>query len=177
MIAQKPRGTSADAVALAAGRDAERPGQASCQAVLNSPGKGSLQFAPVARQGKGQTILIVDDEPFLVRTTGLILEDIGYRALTALSGSEALAIFRQNRQRISLVLLDLSMSGMSGEQTFDGLREIAPDVRVLISSGHGVEGKVSALLERGCSGFIQKPFDVATLSAKLAELLPPERGC
>jgi two-component system, cell cycle sensor histidine kinase and response regulator CckA len=131
----------------------------------------SSPAVPVVPHGATKTILIVDDEEYFVRTTKLLLEAMGYDVLTALAGSEAVDLFRQNRQRISLVILDLSMPGIGSDQVFDGLREIEPDIKVLLLSGYSVEGHATELLERGCNGFIQKPFNVATLTTRLKELL------
>lgn len=154
--------------------------------VESEPGKGAtfivyLPFVerphaadkspPVASRPRGKTILLVDDEAHIVRTCTLLLESLGYQVLTAQGGREAVDVFRANRERISLVILDLTMPDMNGSQAFDALRQVSSDVKVLLSSGYSVEGQASAILARGCNGFIQKPFTVATLSAKLKELL------
>ncbi|MCU0693944.1 MAG: response regulator [Polyangiaceae bacterium] len=71
---------------------------------------------------------------------------------------------------LSLVILDMTMPEMSGAATFDAIREIAPEVKVLLASGFTLEGQAQDLLDRGCNGFIQKPFDLATLSQKIQTL-------
>lgn len=72
---------------------------------------------------------------------------------------------------LSLVLLDMTMPEMSGARTYERIRELAPDLKVLLTSGFSADGQARALLELGCSDFIQKPFDLAQLSAKIRRLL------
>ena len=91
--------------------------------------------------------------------------------MTASGGTQALDLVRHHRESISLVILDMTMPGMSGCQTYDALQEIAPGIKVLLSSGYSIDGQAQEILARGCNGFIQKPFDIATLSAKLREIL------
>lgn len=106
-----------------------------------------------------------------MRLTGRLLRSMGYEVLTARSGAEAVELIRGSPGGIALVILDMVMPEMSGEQTFDAIRAIAPSLKVLLSSGYSVEGQAMGILARGANGFIQKPFDVAGLSAKLRELL------
>jgi two-component system cell cycle sensor histidine kinase/response regulator CckA len=126
---------------------------------------------PITPRVGRETILIVDDEEHIVKTSKLLLEAMGYHVLTAKNGREAVEVYSQCHERISLVILDMTMPGMSGGQTFDALREVSSGVKVLLSSGYGVEGEASAIIARGCNSFLQKPFTVAGLSAKLKELL------
>jgi PAS domain S-box-containing protein len=124
----------------------------------------------VIRRGVG-TILIVDDEAMLTGICARMLKSIGYNALTASRGKEAIEIVRQRAAEISLVILDMIMPEMSGRQTYDALQQIAPGIKVLLSSGFSLEGQAQEILASGCNGFIQKPFDLATLSAKVSEIL------
>jgi two-component system, cell cycle sensor histidine kinase and response regulator CckA len=96
---------------------------------------------------------------------------LGYTVLTAQSGQEAIEIYQSRREDIDLVILDLIMPGMSSTSTFDELKEIDPEIDVLLSSGHGADGQAQAILQRGCRGFIQKPFTLGQLSWKLHEIL------
>ncbi len=124
--------------------------------------------APV-RQAHG-TILIVDDEEQLLRIYASLLRTMGYEVLTASSGPTAVAVVREHHARISLVILDLTMPGMSGASTFDAIREISPAIKVLLASGYSVDGHAQELLRRGCNGFIQKPFDATALCEKIRSL-------
>lgn len=120
---------------------------------------------------KAAKILIVDDEPTLVRLTDRILTALGYRTLTTSSGDEACRSFRENKDRIDLVLLDYVMPGMSGEETYQKLREIDPEVRVLLSSGYSREGKPQSLINQGVQGFIQKPYVMQELAEAVRKAL------
>jgi two-component system, cell cycle sensor histidine kinase and response regulator CckA len=127
--------------------------------------------APVnpVRPGHG-TVLVVDDEERLLHLCGRLLQAMGYQVLTASGGRAAVELMRQHHTRISLVILDLTMPEMSGARTFEAIRAISPTVKVLIASGASVEGQAQELLDKGCSGFIQKPFDAAALSEKIQSL-------
>jgi len=93
--------------------------------------------------------------------------------LTAPGGAQAIELVRQHGAKISLVLLDMTMPEMSGRQTYETLEKILPGIKVLVSSGYSIEGQAQALLDSGCKGFIQKPFDAVDLSAKVQAILQP----
>jgi CheY-like chemotaxis protein len=96
---------------------------------------------------------------------------MGYQVLVARGGGEAIAIFRQNKRTIALVILDLVMPDMGGSEVYDELKTIHPAVKVLLSSGYSRTGKAAEILNRGCNGFIQKPFNIKDLSRKIREIL------
>jgi len=118
-----------------------------------------------------ETILLVDDEPLILDVGKRLLEFLGYRVCSAGNGQEALDLYRQKGGEIDLVLLDMVMPGLSGGEVFDQLRQIDPDVRVLLSSGYSIDGQAQRIIERGCRGFLQKPFQVQQLSRKVREIL------
>jgi two-component system cell cycle sensor histidine kinase/response regulator CckA len=121
-----------------------------------------------------ETILIVDDELAILRVTGDILNTLGYEVLIAKSGPEAVHLYWQQADRIDLVILDMVMTNMGGEDTFDLLKAIRPDVRVILFSGYSMTGQVQQLMEQGCRGFIPKPFRMADLAKKVREVLDQE---
>jgi two-component system cell cycle sensor histidine kinase/response regulator CckA len=124
-------------------------------------------------RGSG-TILLVDDEE-AVRTIGArILERLGYKVIPASSGQEALNLVRQSHEPLDLIVLDMIMPGLSGRETFYRLKEIDPGIRVLLYSAHSMDEDVHLMLEKGALGFIQKPYRIAALSQKIAEMLS---GC
>jgi PAS domain S-box-containing protein len=105
-----------------------------------------------------ETVLLVDDEEMIIDVGGQLLEKMGYKVLIAKSGKEATEIYEKNKDKIDIVILDMIMPDMSGGNTFDRLKEINPEIKVLLSSGYSINGQATEILERGCDGFIQKPF-------------------
>ncbi|NPU83659.1 MAG: CHASE2 domain-containing protein [Syntrophaceae bacterium] len=127
---------------------------------------------PAMESSRGrETILLVDDEQENITVMKELLEDLGYRIVCAGSGQEATAVFMMRKDSIDLVILDMVMPGMGGGQTFDALRAIDPGVKVILSSGYSIEGEARSILDRGCNGFIQKPFLINDLSRIIREVL------
>ncbi|MBU2547287.1 MAG: PAS domain S-box protein [Proteobacteria bacterium] len=121
--------------------------------------------------GGSETILLVDDEPMVLDVGRKMLEWLGYRVLAARSGREALEMYQSRGQEIDLVILDMIMPGFGGGQTFDQLKKIDPDVRVILSSGYSLNGQAMDIMKRGCRGFIQKPYNLDGLSVRVREAL------
>jgi len=120
--------------------------------------------------GKG-TVLMVDDEKMILDVCVPMLASLGYSALTAASGEEAIRIFKEKGAGIDLIILDMIMPDTGGGEVFDRMKAIDPGVRVLLSSGYSIDGQATEIIARGCMGFIQKPFSMKQLSEKLAEIL------
>ena len=118
-----------------------------------------------------ETILLVDDEKTVMEVNKELLESMGYTVYVAGSGQEGLAVYMEKKDKIDLIILDMVMPGISGGVTFDRLREINPDVNVLLSSGYSLNGKAQEIMDRGCNGFLQKPFLMEELSGKVREML------
>jgi two-component system cell cycle sensor histidine kinase/response regulator CckA len=118
-----------------------------------------------------ETVLLVDDEQLIIDVGSKLLQKMGYRVLTAGNGKQAIEIYRRNKGAIAIVILDLIMPQVSGGEVYDRLREIDPQVRVLLSSGYSVDGQAAEILKRGCNGFIQKPFRPDALSKKIRAIL------
>ena len=117
-----------------------------------------------------ETILLVDDEEVMVELGRDLLEAIGYRVVTARDGKEAIEIYRDNKDQIDLVILDMVMPRMGGGNAYDKMREIDPNVKVLLSSGYSMDSEAKEILARGCDAFIQKPFGMEGLSQKIREV-------
>lgn len=117
------------------------------------------------------TLLLVDDEEDVRRVGKELLEAVGYEILTAASGEDALLIYMKDKGRISLVILDMIMPGMNGTETYKRLRNIDPDVKILICSGYRQNQQLAELLSDANVGFIQKPFQIAALSRRIAVFL------
>jgi two-component system cell cycle sensor histidine kinase/response regulator CckA len=118
-----------------------------------------------------EMVLLVDDEDSIVDVGEEILHMMGYQVLSARSGKEALELYQKSQATIDIVVLDMIMPEMGGEKTYDKLKEINPKVKVLLSSGYSIDGKAKEILEKGCDGFIQKPFTIEELSQKIREVL------
>ena len=118
-----------------------------------------------------ETVLLVDDEDMILDVGTQILEKMGHKVLKAKSGQEALELFQKHKDLIDLVILDMIMPGVSGGETFDSIKAIDPEAKVLLSSGYSIDGQATEILKRGCNGFIQKPFRMKDLSLKIQEVL------
>ncbi|MCL6498496.1 MAG: PAS domain S-box protein, partial [Firmicutes bacterium] len=121
--------------------------------------------------GAGETILVVDDEEPLCNLLRDVLTRRGYRVLVATDGQEALRLYQEHAGRIDLVILDMTMPGLSGTQTFDALRALDPRVRILLTSGYTQERAARDAVARGAKGFLQKPFLISELAARVREAL------
>ncbi len=122
-------------------------------------------------RGGNETILLVDDEEF-IRELGVdVLGRAGYTVLTANNGENALELYRQERARIDLVILDLIMPGMGGSKCLEELLTIDPHTRVLIASGYSPDGPTKGALDSGAKGFVSKPYDTNQLLQLIREIL------
>ncbi len=123
-----------------------------------------------------ETILIVDDESLILDVGRELLKALGYKVFTAQNGSTAIDICTQAKESIDLVILDMVMPEMSGGEIFDELKKIKPDVKVLLSSGYSINGQASKIINRGCVGFIQKPFTMGEIAIHLRKILDDKSG-
>ncbi|MES0362420.1 MAG: PAS domain S-box protein [Desulfobacteria bacterium] len=117
------------------------------------------------------TVLLVDDEEVILEVGRELLEALGYRVLLAQDGKEAVKVYGKNQDKIDIVVLDVVMPGMGGGEAYDRMKDINPDIKVLLSSGFSIDGEASKILERGCNGFIQKPFTMKELSGEIGKIL------
>ncbi|MFP4445325.1 MAG: response regulator [Desulfosudaceae bacterium] len=131
---------------------------------------GNRVESPKLRQGDG-TILLVDDEEMVINACRRLLSRLNYHVLSAQTGEQALAIYKDRGGEVDLVILDMLMPGMSGDMVFDRLMEMDPAVKVLVSSGYSFNQEIASLLDRGCRGFIQKPFDSQSISEKIQDII------
>jgi two-component system cell cycle sensor histidine kinase/response regulator CckA len=117
------------------------------------------------------TILLVDDEDIITDVGGKMLERLGYQVIIAENGRQAVETYQEWHQDIDLVILDMIMPAMSGFETYNRLKIINPQIKVLLSSGYSEKGQAGEIVARDRQGFIQKPFDLAQLSQKIAAIL------
>ena len=123
-----------------------------------------------AVNGSG-TILMVDDEDMVIEVGSKLLQRLGYNVLTARNGLQAVDIYQANQGEIDCVILDMIMPDQNGGETYDQLKQIDNDIIVLLSSGYSLNDQATEILDRGCNGFIQKPFNLKELSWKIREVL------
>ena len=159
--------------------------------IESSPGEGTAFriFFPVCRteptevhearkpvkpwKGSG-TVLLVDDEEIIRDVASEMLELLGLTVLTAKDGREAVEIYRKRGKEIRLVILDLKMPRMGGEEAFEEIRRLNPEAVVVLSSGYNEKEFDGNVVFKGLAGFIQKPYRLDTLSEKLWEVLGEE---
>ena len=127
--------------------------------------------AAAPRKEGPQTILVIDDEDGVRRVAKAVLESAGYRVLTAADGSQGVAVFKLHQEEIDAVLLDLSMPVMNGEETLHALRQLAPGICVLLTSGYNEQEVVQRFAGKGLAGFLAKPFGPRDLLARMGEVL------
>ena len=132
---------------------------------------GDATVMRASAQEGNETVLLVDDDPLILDVGKAMLAALGYAVLVAKGGKEAVEIYRNHGDRIRLVILDMIMPDMGGGKTYDQLKEIDPGVDVLLSSGYSIDGQAAAIMNRGCNGFIQKPFDLQSLSEKVRTII------
>jgi PAS domain S-box-containing protein len=138
------------------------------QRMITAPSAESGMFGAIS--GK---ILVVDDENDVRNLCMEIVEYLGFQAIGAADGNEALQIFREHACEIDLVILDMTMPNMDGVNAFHGLRRIRPDVKVIISSGYSEKDVSSHFTGDRPSEFIQKPFKVEELQTEIRRLMNP----
>ena len=115
--------------------------------------------------------MLVDDEQKVLTVCGDSMKLLGYTVYTADSGDKAVGIFAEKSEAIDVVVLDMIMPGLSGKETYRRLKQIDPQVRVLLASGYAMEGQAEEILKEGCTAFIQKPFKMEQLSLTIQEIM------
>ncbi|MCP3954835.1 MAG: PAS domain S-box protein [Desulfobacterales bacterium] len=135
----------------------------------NRAAKSFIRPEQIVR-GKGK-VLLVDDEEIVTEVASEMLKKAGYSVISANSGREALEIYLEQSADIALIILDMIMPDLGGGELFDLIREINPRARVLLSSGYSIDGRASEIMERGCNGFIQKPFNLEQIARKIDNIV------
>jgi PAS domain S-box-containing protein len=155
------------------------PGQGARFEVYLPPAHSRPQRPAVAKESaraeSARTILVVDDEEIVRRTAQAALERYDYPVLLAENGQAGVEIFRQNASRVALILLDLTMPVMGGEEASRYLRAIRHDVPILISSGYNETEVARRFTGRGIAGFVQKPFNPANLIRQVRTAIAGQR--
>ena len=123
-----------------------------------------------AKSNKQSVILIADDDDLCLDVGVKMLQKLGYEVLDARDGKETIEVFCDNKNEIDLVILDMKMP-YNGGTAFSQLQKINANVKVIIASGYAEDQQIREMMEKGCSGFIQKPFSIDVLSHKIMNVL------
>jgi PAS domain S-box-containing protein len=118
-----------------------------------------------------ETIMVIDDEEYILASLQAMLESLGYSVMNANGGRAAVELYEAQGDAIDLVLLDMIMPDMSGREVFDRIKTVRPDAKVILASGYSLNSQAEDVLNRGGSGFIQKPVDLVHLSQMIREVL------
>ncbi len=145
-------------------------------AVATKEARPAEKERPSLPEGKGEIILVVDDESLILETAKATLEGRGYRVLTARDGREAVELYHQHRGEIQAVLLDMMMPGMDGQATMTALEELDSDVRIIASSGLRMSGPAAKAIAAGSRVFLPKPYTDEQMLAVLANVLKKDEG-
>ncbi len=137
-------------------------------ASVKAPAEDERPAAP--HRGTG-IILVADDEEDVRMMVRAMLESLEYRVLEARDGREAVDLYRERSGEIDLVLLDMMMPGMTGEEAFAEIRRISPSARSVLMSGYDDRGRIAQVVDSGFSGFLQKPFRRWELGQKVSDAL------
>jgi signal transduction histidine kinase/CheY-like chemotaxis protein len=136
-----------------------------------TPHKKKPEFSITRTRTGNETILLVDDEKVITDVTGAMLTTLGYDVIIASDGEEAVSIYQEKGTHIDLVIMDVVMPGMGGGEAIDLIREINPQVKVILCSGYSMSGAVKAIMDKGVQTFLKKPFRMNDFSQKIREVL------
>jgi DNA-binding NtrC family response regulator len=116
-------------------------------------------------------ILVADDEPVMRDMAMQILTEFGFQVITAEDGEECISLFKERKEEIRAVILDMAMPVMSGKEAYLGMQKIDPDVCVILVSGFLQDDRVQEILDLGVCGFVQKPYSVSRFMDELKSVL------
>ncbi|MBN1105899.1 MAG: response regulator [Deltaproteobacteria bacterium] len=116
------------------------------------------------------SVFLVDDEETIREVGREVLKALGYQVMTAGDGEEAVRLYQRQWRGIDLVLLDMVMPKMDGVEVYKCMKRINPLVKVLVITGCGSGEKTTEIMDRGCNGYIQKPFGISELSVKIRNI-------
>jgi DNA-binding NtrC family response regulator len=129
-----------------------------------------MQTDKIENDKQQPVILFADDDAICLEVGIKMLQKLGYTVLEAKNGLEAISIFKNSRNKVDLVILDMKMP-YNGENAFVKLKKINADVKVIIASGYAKDRQIREMMDQGCCGFIQKPFSIDELSQKILNAL------
>lgn len=140
-----------------------------CAFYTRDAGKTTLCTTESVR-GRG-LILVIDDDRSIRITSKCLLESLGYNVMLAKNGAEGIRKYNERYEDIDMVILDMIMPGMHGDEVFMQLKEINPECKAIIISGIVKREQLPAFFEVGLKGFIEKPFDAVALSELVSKVI------
>ena len=129
-----------------------------------------MQIKDRKTENRQPVILFADDDKICLDVSVQMLQKLGYTVMEARDGQEAIEVYENNQDRVDLVILDMKMPD-NGGHTFEQLRKINADLKIILISGYTKDYGISELEKQGCVGFLQKPFDAKVLSQKIRDAL------
>jgi PAS domain S-box-containing protein len=117
------------------------------------------------------TVLVVDDEPNILKVVNIMLRKMGFSVITATNGEEAIELFKTHSQEIECIILDLTMPKIDGTVAFSAFRSIRSDIKIILSSGYNQQEVTQRFAGKGLTGFIQKPYQYDTIQKELIRVL------
>lgn len=153
----------------------EQAGGATANVIAPAPHCDVISLA-VARPAQNPRVLVVDDEPVMLRLLENLLSGDGYDVVTAVSGWQALDLLARDPDFCDLIVLDFTMPFMNGEETFRRIREIAPEIPVILATGFIHKAVLEGMLRAGLAGFISKPMPPNELLTSVRKVLRLERS-
>jgi signal transduction histidine kinase len=150
-------------------------GQGTLFEIFIPASKKSLAAAPAPLRatvrGGHECILLAEDEDVIREMAQIGLESKGYKVLCSGDGASALSTYRERQDEIDLVIADMVMPRISGPELFASMKEINPDVRVIVSSGYSHDQEGKRMLQHGCLGYLQKPYNIESLNELVRSVL------
>lgn len=129
-----------------------------------------MQIKDIKTKNRQPVILFADDDKVCLDVSVQILQKLGCTVLEARDGKEAIEVYKNNQDKVDLVILDMRMPH-DGGYTFEQLKKINSDIKIILISGYTKDYGISELEKQGCVGFLQKPFDAKALSQKIMDAL------
>jgi len=120
----------------------------------------------------GGLVLLIDDEAVVREIGSEMLDSLGIDCITACNGQEGIDLYQKNNTSINLVILDVEMPGISGEKVYEKLKQINPDIAILVISGYAKNYLESKYFKRKLEHFMPKPFQMKQLTQYLHSLMP-----
>jgi CheY-like chemotaxis protein len=121
-------------------------------------------------ENRQPVILFADDDKICLDVSVQMLQKLGYTVLEAKDGKEAIEVYKNNQDKVDLVILDMKMPH-NGGHTFEELKKMNADLKIILTSGYTEDFGIRELVKKGCNDFLQKPFDLKILSKKIKNTL------